>query len=86
MEVSESRMERVKSNNRQSQSPIQLSFSFVYFVFDPIEVIFSLSHSFFFSPNGFDLGRVECIQICKPCPQIFRFVHTDTPKFPTQAD
>ena len=49
-----------KSNNRQSRRSIQVFFSLFYIVFDPTLVEFSLSRSYFFSPNRFDLGRVDC--------------------------
>ena len=39
---------------------IQAIFSLFSIVFDPTSVKFSLSRSYFFSPNGFDLDRVDC--------------------------
>ena len=50
-----------KSNNRLSRRSIQVLFSLYSIVFNPSQVKFSLSGSYFFSPNRFDLGRVDCI-------------------------
>ena len=48
-----------KSNNHPSWRSISGSLFFI-FVFDPTYVKFSLSQRYFFSPNGFDLGRINC--------------------------
>ena len=52
-----------KSNNRLSRRSFQVLFSLYYIVFNPSQVKFSLSRSYFFSPNRFDLGKVDCIII-----------------------
>ena len=49
-----------KSNNRLSQRSFQVLFSLYSIVFNPSSVEFS-SRSYFFSPNRFDLGKVDCI-------------------------
>ena len=48
-----------KSNNRLSRRSIQVLFLYSI-VFNPSEVNFFLSRSYFFSPNRFELGRVDC--------------------------
>ena len=47
----------------------------VFYCFDPTLVKFSLSRSYFFSPNGFDLGRVDCT-CCKKIQHIPYTVHS----------
>ena len=50
-----------KSNNRLSRRSIQVLFSLYSIVFNSsFKVKFSLSRSYFFSPNRFDLGKVDC--------------------------
>ena len=49
-----------KSNNRLSWRSFQVLFSSYSIVFNPSQVEFSLSRSYVFSPNRFDLGKVDC--------------------------
>ena len=49
-----------KSNNRLSRRSIKVLFSLCSIVFNPSKVEYSLSRSYFFSPNRFDLGKVDC--------------------------
>ena len=52
-----------KSNNRRSGRPVYSSpLFFIFYCFLPLISGFSLSQSHFFSPNGFDLGRIDCSQ------------------------
>ena len=69
-----------KSNNCLSRRSIQVLFSLYSIVLTPHKVKFSLSPSYFFSPNRFDLSRVDCIFIVTlvakvnyACPKISKF-------------
>ena len=54
-----------KSEHRRSRRSFQVLFSLYSIVFNPSQVEFSLSRSYFFSPNRFDLGKVDCM--CDLC-------------------
>ena len=54
-----------KSNLQEAEAYRSISICSLFsIVFDTTQVKFSLSQSFFFSPNGFDLGRVDCMLYC----------------------
>ena len=50
-----------KLNNCLSRRSISSPLIFICIVLDPTWVTFYLSQSYFFSPSGFNLGRVNCI-------------------------
>ena len=55
-----------KSNNHPSQRSILSPLFSISIVLDPTQAKFSQSRSYFFSPNGFDLGRVDCMFFFSP--------------------
>ena len=56
-----SQVEFALLNYHLGRRPIQILFSVFSVVFYPTWVKFSVSQNFLFSPNGFDVGRVDCI-------------------------
>ena len=55
------KVEFAKLNNRLSRSPIQLKLLYFILFLTPCRSNFLSKSKLFFSPNGFDLGRVDCI-------------------------